>query len=137
MSGKKRLDYDRRGIHETLEKLAVQGASAVVERQWARPGQGATAGFKLGQGYEVWLSALTFFKIPYLVVTPAAWKKALGLPGQEKSEDRKVHSIEMALKLFPSVDIVRDEKYSGKKLAKKYHDGKAEALLLTEYLRKR
>lgn len=90
--------------------------------QQARPTEpGAVSGrtaLKIGSGWGMWVGILAAYQIPYHVARSAAWKKALGLTGQDKKASRA-----RAQELFPAV---RGE------LARRRCDF-AEALLLAHY----
>ena len=61
--------------------------------------------------------------IPYELVTPQKWKRAMGVPSGDKSSSRPV-----ALRLFPSLAA---------ELRLKKDHGKADALLIAGYGRRR
>ena len=73
------------------------------------------------QVYGAALATLATLQIPYRTVTPPVWKKAYRLIGCDKDESRA-----RALELFPTaIDALRLKK----------HHGRADALLMAEYLR--
>ena len=85
------------------------------------PGMGSTTSFAMGLGYGVWLMGLVAAGIKYTEVPPPTWRKAMlyGLPkGKDTGRLR-------AQQLFPGADL----KF-------KKHHGRADALLLAEYLRR-
>ena len=102
-------------------KLKPGECTAVIEQVNAMPGQGVTSMFSMGFGLGAWHMLLAALNIPFVQVRPQEWKKAYGLHGKDKNG-----SIVRAKQLFPTSDI---------HLVK--HDGRAEALLLAEYLRRR
>jgi crossover junction endodeoxyribonuclease RuvC len=70
---------------------------AFIEFAAARPGQGVTSMFTYGCAYGGLKMALAACGVPYTVVTPQRWKKALGvLTGADKEASRQ-----RALQLFP------------------------------------
>lgn len=96
---------------------------AIVERQIAMPRQASTSTFTTGRGQGIIEGLLTGLAIPYEMVDPAKWKKALGIPpGSDKGASRV-----MAMRLFPQL---------AGQLARVKDDGRADALLLAEYLRR-
>ena len=107
-----------------LQALSETGTIACVgiENQHSRPGQGAPATFSQGFGFGLWIMALAALKLPYEKIEPMNWKKAMSIP--PKSD--KSASIVKALQLFPRADIHR-----------KKDDGRAESLLISEYLRRK
>lgn len=110
---------------------------ALIEKAQVIPRQSAQSAAKTGQNYGRILGLLDAFGVPYEEVTPQAWKREIGLPrrgaavsGKVKGQ-RKRDAIELAQRLFPSVDLRKNEKCRIK------HDGKAEALLIAEVARRR
>lgn len=97
---------------------AIQGrpCRAVVERVSAMPRQGVASSFAFGVGLGSILGTLQTLRLPIELVTPAAWKLAMGL-GRDKRA-----SLDEARLLFPTAEL---------SLAK--HDGRAEALLIAFY----
>jgi crossover junction endodeoxyribonuclease RuvC len=110
-----------------LEAMKASGdiACAAIEYQASRPGQGAPATFSQGYGYGLWIGVLASLRIPYEIVMPQAWKKGMGIP--PKSD--KSASIIKALQLFPHAPLTTQR---GREL-----DGRAEALLMAEHLRRK
>lgn len=93
--------------------------SAILEQQNPRPGNGAAATFKMGVGFGVIQATLAALKIPYTIVSPAKWKRAMGL------DTDKEKSRAMARAMWPDAP-----------LNLKKHEGRAEALLLAEWRRR-
>jgi crossover junction endodeoxyribonuclease RuvC len=108
-----------------LLEAADDVACAAIEYQASRPGQGAPATFSQGYGYGLWIGVLSTLRIPYEIVMPQAWKKNMGIP--PKSD--KSASIIKALQLFPHAPLTTQR---GREL-----DGRAEALLISEFLRRK
>ena len=110
---------------------------AALEKAQASQQQGSSSAFKTGDGYGVLRGCLSAARIAYEEVAPATWKKAMGVPkvggklGSAKTRERKAISIAHAQQLFPGVDLRASER------CKVPHDGKAEALLLAEWARRR
>jgi hypothetical protein len=93
---------------------------ALVERQQALPKQGSTSGFRTGLGVGLIVGVLAGLRVPFEWVEAQKWKPGIGLPrGSDKGA-----SIELASRLFPTVEIGR-------------RDGRAEALLIAEYGRRK
>ena len=103
-----------------LDTLAGRMARAVVERVSAMPRQGVSSSLQFGAAFGSLLSVLQANQVAIELVTPAQWKRALGL-----SSDKKA-SLHKARLLFPTADL---------RLAK--HDGRAEALLLAYWSQRR
>ena len=96
-----------------------------LERVGAMPGQGVTSMFKFGENFGMIQGLLIAYKIPYELVTPRKWKKEFQITGDKNS------SIAVCKRLFPNVDLRRTERCT------KDHDGKAEALLMSEWARRK
>ncbi len=113
-------------ILETLVRAHnASSMHAIIEYQASRPGQGAPATFSQGYGYGLWTMALAAAHVPYEIVQPRAWKKFMGIPaGSDKGA-----SIVMASQLFPHAPITTPR---GREI-----DGRAESLILAEYLRRK
>ena len=98
---------------------------AYVERSQAMPfmlhgrTQGVTSSFSMGRGLGILEGVLSALNIPYTLVAPATWKRAM-LGGKVKQA--KEASRLRAQQLFPGAD-----------LSKKRDHGKAEALLIAQY----
>jgi crossover junction endodeoxyribonuclease RuvC len=99
-------------------------ALAIIEKVSAMPGQGVTSMFSFGTNFGAWQGILAALQIPYELTTPQAWKKAM-MAGQPKDKDA---SRGVARQLFP---------LSGDGLKLKKHDGRADALLMAEFLRRK
>lgn len=96
---------------------------AAIEKAQAMPKQGTVSMFNYGVNYGRWLQSLDDVGIPYQEIPPANWKKEFSLIHQDKQR-----SIEVAKNLFPSLSD---------KLTKKKDHGRAEALLIAEYARRK
>src|SRR6267378_7204987 len=99
-----------------IEVLAGRPSRAIVERVSAMPRQGVASAFNFGVGFGSVLSILQARHVSIELVTPAVWKRSLGL-----SSDKRA-SLDKARLLYPAADLA---------LAK--HDGRAEALLLAHW----
>lgn len=99
-----------------LDSLQGRPARAVIERVSAMPKQGIASAFTFGVGFGSLLALVQARYLPIELVTPATWKRALGL-----SSDKRA-SLDKARLLYPMADLP---------LAK--HDGRAEALLLAHW----
>jgi len=123
-------DYDDQEGMEGLEWLVQAGCyniKACVEKQQAWPKQGVSSVFKLGENYGRWQGRLEVLKISYELVTPAMWRKGV-FDAMPKQEDKKAMSLDLARRLFP--ELVGE-------LKRKKDHGRAEALLIAEWLRRK
>lgn len=122
---KGRRGYDVRGMAEVLEDLLGHGDTderlCAVELVHSMPGEGVRSAFSFGRGLGNWEALLVAMRIPFELVTPQAWQKVMlnGLPKGKGS------SLVKARQLFPKAPL---------SLVK--HHGRADAILLAEYLRR-
>lgn len=103
-------------LQEKLSKLTWQ--HAFIEQVSARPMEGRGSGFKFGVGCGIIQGLIIGRGIPYTMVPPAVWKKAIGL------NTDKEFSRTRALQLFPEMSS---------HLSKKKDHNVAEAALLSYY----
>jgi crossover junction endodeoxyribonuclease RuvC len=94
--------------------------TVAIERVASMPGQGVASMFNFGMGFGMWQGILCALQIPYTLVHPVTWKKAIMRDmGKEKEA-----SIIRAKQLYP---------HASSQLARKKDDGRADALLLAHY----
>lgn len=115
-------------LHVALEEIhAVRGASA-----------GST--FTFGRNYEAVLSCLKILSLNFILVPPSEWqpiawegieKVYTQLPSGRKKHETKKTSLLASQALFPSIDIRISTR------AKSPHDGKVDALLIADFLRRK
>lgn len=122
---KSRRDYLTADMATILRN--VQGNSesvmAMVERGIPMPRQSSSTTYTTGRGGGLWEGILAGLGIGYELVAPRDWKKKIGLPvGADKGASRL-----LAQRLFPQ---------SAKLFSRVRDDGRAEALLMAEYLRR-
>lgn len=91
---------------------------AVLEYVSSRPGQGVSSVFKFGMAYGAAISICERIG-NWKTVTPKVWKKSFGL-SKEKSE-----SLALARQMWPTAPLTRVK-----------DNGRAEALLIAEWLRR-
>lgn len=96
---------------------------AAIEKVHSMPKQGVSSSFKFGTNFGIWQGQLQALKIPYIFVTPQKWQKVV-FDSMTKG-DRKEMSLDLARRLFPWAE-----------LHLKKHHGRAEALLIAEWLRR-
>jgi crossover junction endodeoxyribonuclease RuvC len=73
----------RRTINAPLLAQIIKGMApnrAYVQRVAARPGEGAVGAFAFGRGRGVIEGVLGTLGVPAVFITPAAWKRRVGLP---------------------------------------------------------
>ncbi len=95
--------------------------TAALEDVHSMPKQGVASSFSFGRGLGIWEGLLCALGIPVQMVSPQKWKKVMmdGM-GKEKDASRVV-----AMRLFPDAE-----------LHLKKHHGRADALLMAEWLRR-
>ena len=124
--GRKR-DYDLPGMADILRRLndldtSVPQILVGLEKVHSMPGQGVTSMFSFGGGFRAWEAMLVYATLPYELVPPQRWKKAL-LDGMPKDKDS---SRVVARRLFPQC---------ANDLKLKRHHGRSDALLIAHYLK--
>ncbi len=90
----------------------------VIEYVAAMPKQGVSSTFKFGMAFGSVIALAERIHAPFQFVTPKVWKKALGLDSDKK------RSLALARDLWPEAPLSRMK-----------DNGRAEALLLAEWLR--
>ena len=102
----------------TIEKVAPMPS---FKGKGGKPqSMGVTSAFNFGMGFGVWIGVLAALGIPYQLVHPATWKRAL-LADMQKGKDA---SRVKAKQLYPHV---------AEELKLVKHHGRADALLLAVY----
>lgn len=98
--------------------------SAALEMAYAMPGENRGSSLTIGENSGIWIGIFSALSIPYCKISAAHWKQKLltGLPHEKGS------SVVAALRMFPQSHLFL-------KLAK--HHGRADALMLAEYLRRK
>lgn len=99
-----------------IDALIGRQARVIIERVGPMPRQGVSSSFHFGMVFGSILSVCQARHLSIELVTPAVWKRALGL-----SSDKRA-SLDKARLLYPTAEL---------NLAK--HDGRAEALLLAHW----
>ncbi|MGL1833044.1 hypothetical protein ACKVEX_05490 [Rhodocyclaceae bacterium SMB388] len=116
-----RRQLDAASLAEILKRYP---GYATLERVHARPGEGAVGAFSFGQTFGGIVGVLEALGFPYELASPAGWKRGMAIPpGADKEA-----SISAARRLLPT---------AAEHLMRKRDDGRAEALLLAEFGRRR
>lgn len=118
----RRNDYDLSELTEILRSTDRTNSHIIAEAVHSMPAQSSQGTFSLGRGRGILEGILVALELPYSLVDPAKWKREMGLSGKTKGD-----SYLLAIQLFPSATTT----------IKKSQDGRAEALLLAEYARRR
>lgn len=103
-------------ISQAIDRQDIQG---VIESVHSMPGQGVSSSFKFGIAFGMAIAIMERINCPWMLVTPQKWKKEMGLTSD------KDESLEMARQLWPNAPLER-----------KKDNGRAEALLMAEWLRR-
>ena len=104
---------------EIIQAIDRQEVQAVIEAVHSMPAQGVASSFKFGLAYGMAIAIMERLRCPWHMVTPQKWKKDMGLTSD------KNQSLDMARELWPNAPLER-----------KKDNGRAEALLMAEWLRR-
>lgn len=110
-------------LYAVLQGLTCEAAQehteiyAVIERVSSSPQMGVTSAFSFGRDYGTYLGLLAGCAIPFALVTPQKWQKAMGC----LSKGNKNVTKAAAQRLYPSLKITH---------------ATADSLLLATYCRK-
>lgn len=109
--------------HALATLLRVQSpALVIIEKVHSMPAQGVASTFKFGMGFGLVIGICDALGLPYRLVTPQAWKKAV-LSGTAKDKSAAINFVRRA---YPGLDLS-----PGRLRAP--HDGIADAVCLAEY----
>lgn len=124
-------EIDASSLYRYLNERRTVVEMAYLEKVHWMPGRGASSMLSFGIGVGTIRGLLTALEIPYTVVAPAVWMKAVhaGIPEVRKGEkkDTKAMSVLAAGRLFPGFD------FRASLRAKKAHEGMVEAALIAYY----
>ena len=123
--GSKRM-YDVPEMVRLLDANAKDIVLAALEKGRAAPGQGVTSMFRFGYGCGLWEGILAALQIPYVIVHPNTWQKAVcvGLSGEAKSR-----AMQAAKSRLPKLNLRKSDR------ATTPHQGIADAACLALYAR--
>ena len=116
-------EIDIRQISEYLAPLV--DPVCYLEKVGSRPGQGVKSMFTFGEGYGKLKGMMEALCIPYVLVTPQAWKKKV-LAGLNWKGDKSA-AIEFCHRKHPKMDLRASER------ARTPHMGICDALCIAEY----
>ncbi len=104
--------------------VLIEKAQVMHPKRDGQPApQGVVSMMTIGVGYGEYLGMLKSHRIPFGEIHPMTWKKEFNLIHQDKQR-----SIDVAKNLYPTIVD---------QLTRKKDHGRAEALLLAEYARRR
>jgi len=121
MRSSERATLDPAKLRSWLMNYCAMEPTVIIEQLHPQPKIGAVTNFSMGYSYGMLITILDDIGFRYIQVSPAKWKKAMGLNAM------KDLSRQMAIELFPKMK---------EDLKLKKHHGRAEALLLAEYGRR-
>lgn len=121
-NGSERGETDMQQLLALFRIAKREGATAVVEKVGARRGEAASSAFTFGKGYGAILMGLAACEVPVEHVAPQTWKKAMATPADKGMARARASEV------FPS---------HANLWPLKKDDGKAEAALMAEYLRRK
>ena len=104
---------------DIMQARQLDDLMVVVEAVHAMPKQGVSSSFKFGMAYGASLAIASRLNTQFELVPPRVWKKDMGLTADKKD------SLVMARELWPDSPLERVK-----------DNGRAEALLLAEWLRR-
>jgi len=119
----KKNEYLPYAMAELLAGLPPDSTHVYIEKVGAMPGQGVTSMFNFGKGFGLWIGIIAALKLPVTFVTPQAWKKEL-MAGMRDKDAARIRAME----LFPDMS---------EQLKRKKDIGRADALLIAEYGRRK
>jgi len=129
--GKGKRRYDVSGLVVTLMDWMRRYDIhlAAIERQQVHPGQGSVSCFSLGEGFGLLVGIAAALGLPTETPHPRTWQAEMmrDTPGS----DPKARSIEVAGRLFPTVDLRPTER------CRVPDHNKSDSLLLAEWARRR
>jgi crossover junction endodeoxyribonuclease RuvC len=163
---KKKKDYDIEAMANILEKYRTYKILVVQEATHAMPGQGTTSMYAFGRGAGIWEGIVAAYHMNQIFVSPMTWKtewsdelfKKIDKPEMLKLKPAEVNKLSATdrkkykeIKKEYKKDMDKAKKLSkdkARELAGKLYpelkdcfelkkdDGKAESLLIAEYMRR-
>jgi hypothetical protein len=112
---------DVRQLAAILDPLSPKIGEAIIEKAWARPMDPPSFAFRVGHNYGAVTGVVLAHFIRLNVVSPQAWKKAMGVTG-----DKETSRAEASVR-FPT---------ECRRWALKKHHGRSEAVLIAAYGRR-
>lgn len=119
---KRRTEYDLANLVFALRSLAAPKIVG-LEQVHSMPGQGVHSMFLMGEGLGIWKACIAMLQVPAEYIPPQRWKQLM-LGDMIKGKNS---AIVRATRLFPK---------SAQYFARMKDDGRAEACLIAEYVRR-
>lgn len=79
----------------------------VLEQVHAFPGQGVSSVFSFGANYGGWVATLEILEIPYQLVPPQKWQKAI--LGSFPKGESKLRALEFAQRRWPTLNLKKKD----------------------------
>lgn len=114
----RRIDV-RQWRHDLREAMGHQDVVVALESVHSMPGQGVASTFAFGRAVGAIQAVLDLLAVPVTLAEPRIWKRSMGLTADKGS------SLALARSLWPTAPLARMKDH-----------GRAEALLLAEWLRR-
>jgi hypothetical protein len=118
---------DEVSLCQQMATYELQGARGALEFVHSMPGQGVASTFKFGANFGIWRGVLAALRVPFELVRPQIWKREFIKPSD--ATGKKSAELVAASRLFPGAPLHGPR---GGVL-----DGRAEALLIAEWLRRK
>lgn len=123
---KVRIFYDEDNMVRILRNYRRQPGSLVclIELATIHQGQGSATGWQTGFGFGLWRGMLRALNIPYQVVTPQEWRKAMMPRSARSKTDDPLAALRCARR-----------RWGKQGLELKKHEGRADARLIADHAR--
>jgi crossover junction endodeoxyribonuclease RuvC len=108
-----------------------QSLRVLLEEPSIRPKESGRSGLTIGRNHGRLEGLLVGIDAPYDLVTPQAWRRAMGLPKRTDAEKklRKAEAVEKCRRLLPGLQLIPDG-------CRVPNDGIADAGLMAEHARR-
>lgn len=108
------------------EMLSTYRETALValEQVGSMPGQGVTSMFSFGQNYGGYIALLEYLQVPYVLVRPQKWQKAI--LGSFPKGEGKTRAASYIRRRFPVLELTKNAKKN---------EGIIDALCIALYIR--
>jgi len=116
-----RMAWWLRNVHDERGPIRL----AVLEKQQCRPMEGRSSILTTGRGQGLWEGALAALGIPFVLVPPGTWTRAI-FGSMPKGTDRKARAVATSLSQLPGLELTWGRR-------RKPHDGLADAGCLALY----
>jgi crossover junction endodeoxyribonuclease RuvC len=117
---RKRRVVDDKALALLLYQQVPKDVTGAIEQVNAHPGEGVASAFSFGRSYGVARGVMCGLGIEFVDVLPVQWKRFQGLLKKQKEDSRL-----LALEKYPQMKAA---------LGLKKHNGRAEALLIADYV---